>query len=76
VAYANRTDYGTGVEHDVDTASCSIHSVNDDGEIVITTPASAERVKTSGQPIDLLAALQRSIDAAKSDRRSTPEVQR
>lgn len=33
-AYTIRTDYGTGFEYDVDTSSCPIHALNEDGEIV------------------------------------------
>lgn len=28
VGYANRVDYGTGIEHDVDRSSCSIHGTD------------------------------------------------
>lgn len=30
VAYTIRTDYGTGVEHDVDRSSCAVHQGDDD----------------------------------------------
>lgn len=38
----------------------------------VRTSPPAVPTKSSGEPIDLLAALQRSVDAARSDARSTP----
>lgn len=41
-AYTIRTDYGTGIEYDVDRSSCPIHDPDGDGGDISTPPAGGE----------------------------------
>lgn len=72
--YTIRTDYGTGVEHDVDRSSCPVHGEMDDAEYAGASEglseAEREALRTSGSwpnvGRDIFAAVERIVAARVS----------